>query len=724
MTVKNANPPGEKRGLPSLKQLTDLVLYAEMERDPFVIRLLKNIAIKEDELLVRQVLERIQPALMTKSLSPDPFAPNPKKSDVDGLIKIGRVKKTGAPFGLTLEELNQHTLLAGRAGSGKTTILYLIALQLLQQGIPFLAFDFKQDYRHLLRYRGGDIHVFNSKNFRFNPLKPPKNCDPITWMQAFTNVFAQAYWLMAGSKGLIQNHLQKLYDDYGVFDGKSTYPTLQDLLDSIGRHHLQRQFGREAGFMESARNRLEECILPLHDMLNCSQGFPVEELLNKTVIFELEGLLSENQIFLTTILMRYIFQYRISNRHRGRLNHIILFDEGKMVYDRNRDNIQGLGPNEVTQFTSQIREFGEGLIIADQMPTILSNSIKSNVYTIICLSQSGGENIRGMAMTMHLTKDQESSLTQLQSDSNQNTFEAIAKMNGRWLNPFRIEIIPFSVQKAITEQQLSLIMKPLLEKLTQQVVPRTPYDQILEEKRGQTATRQADESENKPPKEPEDQTHKTPNITDNYPKPAYPSDEERVEGNILIRILTLIKENPFADQQELIKKLNLSASSSTNNKYFRELENNKLFNAHKIGFGKNHGTKVFYEITDQGRQYARMKDFTVPGKGDFKHKFWQHTIKKYLESMGYNAEIEKRIGTKNVDVGFNINGRKAAVEIELSPDHLIENVTKDLEAGCDIIIIAVQNKTQTTTYKKKIQKSLDGDLLKRIEIRTLTEFLK
>jgi predicted transcriptional regulator len=713
------NKKQQPRKLPSLRDLINLVNFCEMEKDPIVRKLMAIVTVEYDPDLVMEILERIQPALNIKMLNPDPFSPNPKGFDVDGPVRIGKVKTTGAPFGLTLEELNQHTLITGRAGSGKTTILYLIALQLLQQGIPFLAFDFKQDYRHLLRYRGRDICVFNSRNFRFNPLKPPENCDPITWMQAFTNVFAQAYWLMAGSKGLIQQHLRKLYDDYGVFEGKNTYPALHDLLDSIGRHHLQRQFGREAGFMESARNRLEECILPLHDMLECSQGFPVEELLNKTVIFELEGLLSENQIFLSTILMRYIFQYRISNRHRGRLNHIILFDEGKMVYDRNRDNIQGLGPNEVTQFTSQIREFGEGLLVADQMPTVLSNSIKSNVYTTICLSQSGGENIREMARTMHLTKDQESSLTQLQSDSNQNTFEAIVKMNGRWLNPFRIEIIPFSVQKAITEEQLSIVMKPLLEKLSQQVVPRTPYDQILEGKRKRTETRHADE-----PKKPEDQTHKSPEVPDNYPKPIRQQEDERVEGNILIKILTSIREEPFIDQQERIRRLNLSTSSSTNNKYFKELEKEELVIPQKISLGSKKGVKVFYEITDKGKEYARMKDFHIPGKGDFKHKFWQNTIKKYLKSMGYNAEIEKRIGTKNVDVGFNINGKQAAVEIELSPGHLIENVTKDLEAGCDIIIIAVQNKTQVTTYRKKIQKALDGDVLKRIEIRTLTDFLK
>ncbi len=142
----------QEEGLPGLNELVQLVNQAEMERNPLVIRLLRIIALEYDENLVRDVLEIIRPGLIRKSLNPDPFSPSPKGSDVDGLIRIGRVRGTGAPFGLNTDELNQHTLIVGRSGSGKTTIMYLMMLQLLKAGIPFMAFDFKRDYRHLLRY--------------------------------------------------------------------------------------------------------------------------------------------------------------------------------------------------------------------------------------------------------------------------------------------------------------------------------------------------------------------------------------------------------------------------------------------------------------------------------------------------------------------------------------------------------------------------------------------
>ena len=170
--------------------------------------------------------------------SPDSFSPNPSGgsgSDVDGHVRIGKVRQTGAPFGLNFDELGEHTLIAGRAGAGKTTLIYIILIQLLKYGIPFWAFDFKEDYRHLAKT--GNVLVFNCETFRFNPLRPPVGVEPRIWMQAFTNVFCQAYWLLSGSKAIILQHINNLYTDYGVFSGGDVYPTMLDLYDSLKNYH-------------------------------------------------------------------------------------------------------------------------------------------------------------------------------------------------------------------------------------------------------------------------------------------------------------------------------------------------------------------------------------------------------------------------------------------------------------------------------------------------------
>jgi DNA-binding PadR family transcriptional regulator len=685
--------------LPSLKELADLVVHAEMDKDPYVIFLMRSLALDYDENIVRDVLERIQPALIKKSLNPDPFAPNPTAKDVYGNILIGKVKQTDASFGLNLDELGEHTLIAGRAGAGKTTLIYIMLIQLLKHRIPFWAFDFKQDYRHLAK--AGNVLVFNWETFRFNPLRPPIAVHPQVWMQAFTNVFCQVYWLLSGSKSIILEHIKRLYTDYGVFSGSNVYPSMFDLYESLKDHKLERKYGREAGFLESAKNRVNECLLSFGDIFDCDKGFSIEELLSKNVVFELEGLLAENQAFILNIILRYVFQYRISNNQRSSLRHVFLFDEAKTVYSKKREFSKELGVSEIAQFTSTIREFGEGLVVADQMPTELADSIKANTYTVICMSQSGGPNVFEMTRALGLTREQAEACRTLQADKTTRVFEAIVKLNGKWLNPFLIQVLPYQVVKDVSNADLQRFMAPLLEALNQRLIPRTDYKLIMEAKQKEELQREA-EARKQRQEEAE--------------------QREKVEGNVLIQILTNIRDHPFIDQKARIQMLGLASSSSTADKYFKELVAKGFITVHRIGLGRGHSTKVLYEITDNGREFARMNKFVIPGKGDFKHKFWQYTIRKFFESLGFNAVIEKRYGFKNVDVGFEISGRKTAVEVELSSEHLIENIQRDFEAGCDLIIIAVPNKRSINSYKKKIQ-FYNKDFLDRVEFRVLTDFL-
>jgi hypothetical protein len=628
----------------------------------------------------------------------------PSGGEVGGDIRIGRVKNTRVPFGINLEELQQHLLLMGRAGSGKTTIFLLIMLQLLEKAIPFLAFDFKKDYRHLLRICP-DLVVLKWEDLLYNPLRPPLGCPPTIWIQIITNIFCQAYWLMQGTKGLIQNKLFQLFQDYGVFDGKDTYPTLHDLFQILDKHSLQRQTGRDANFLESAQNRVDECLKPLGRIFDCDRGHLIEDLLTRPVILELDGLLYENQIFLTTTILRHTFQYRISNNQRGPLKHVNMFDEGGQVFGRDRDHIQGLGINEVAQLACMIREFGEALVVAEQMPTELSDAIAANTYTKIALSQSGGKNIKEVGASMTLCTQQEGYVPKLLSDPNSNTFEAVVRINNKWPEPFVIEIVPFQIPKDVSDRELEHHMRPALEHLQRTLIPRTPYNLILQARR---------KDEERKIREEEMRTQ----ATSNQPQQTRKSEDDE----ILVQILITLRKNPFMDQKEIISTLNLTSSASKNTHHFQELLFRGFVHTHRIGFGRGRSTKAFYEITEQGREYARIQKFTIPGKGDFKHKLWQHLIHGFYQSMGCHPEIEKTFENKSVDVALYYEGRRTAVEIELSSANLLGNIRKDLDAGCEKVIVAVNTQRTIATYKKIIMAE-KPELLKQVEFRVLTDYL-
>jgi energy-coupling factor transporter ATP-binding protein EcfA2 len=686
--------------------IQDLANSTNSMKDPVVIRALKTIrSFPDNKKIAMQYVNMVRKHLKSKEeftkRFPNPFLPNPTDEQMIGDILIGNLKHTAANFGINLDELKQHTLITGRSGSGKTTLIYIILAQLLEFKVPFWVFDFKQDYRHLAKT--GRVLVFDYESFRFNPLRPPEGVKPKLWMQSFSNIFCQAYYLLAGTKKIVLDHIDRLYSDYGVFSGSDRFPTMLDFYDSLQMYKPAAKSWRELNFWESAVNRTRECLISYDEAFDCDRGFSIEDLLENNVVLELEGLVTENQDFLMTIILRWVFQYRINRSERNGLRHIFLFDEGKRAYNRKKEFDEKLGTSEIAQFTSTIREFGEGLVVADQIPAELGESIKSNVYTMICMSQSGIRNIMDMGRSMSLNKNQSDYISMLKSDSNEGIFEAIVKLSSRWQYPFLVHIQPLSIRKDVTNDDIKALMLPHIERMNNLLVGRKPYQKIIDAKEEEERLNQQKER-NKRREEAK--------------------KKKEVEGNILIKILTNIREQPFISQKERIKMLQLKGSTSTTNKYFNTLIHKGLATKEKISIGKDFSA-TFYDITDNGAGFAKMTKVAIPGKAGFKHKFCQHKIKEFYENLGFeNVEIEKRYGLKNVDIGFkDESGNKAAVEIELNnTDNLVLNVHRDLDEGVEKVVIVAPNKRRMSTYKKRFESYSETER-EKLEFRVITDFL-
>lgn len=81
-----------------------------------------------------------------------------------GEFQLG-VDPAGRPVGVTRRQLNEHMLVVGRTGAGKTTFFYTVMDMLNDRGIPFLVFDFKNDYRSLAADL--DLTVVNWRDLKF-----------------------------------------------------------------------------------------------------------------------------------------------------------------------------------------------------------------------------------------------------------------------------------------------------------------------------------------------------------------------------------------------------------------------------------------------------------------------------------------------------------------------------------------------------------------------------
>ena len=221
----------------------------------------------------------------------DPFYPTLTAS---GEFNIGLSHSNAA--GITRDQLTQGMLVVGRSGAGKTNLFYHLTRQFHEKKMPMLSFDFKRDYRHLIRDYP-DFIVIPWEYLRFNPLKPPPGVAPLRWLQDFVEVFGHANALLSASKNFMMIHLYKLYELYGIFENSKNYPSMFELNELLN-HTKHSLVTKDARYLETVRNRTNAMLLALDKVLDCSDGLPIQDLLEKSVIIELDGLMEDQQNFL------------------------------------------------------------------------------------------------------------------------------------------------------------------------------------------------------------------------------------------------------------------------------------------------------------------------------------------------------------------------------------------------------------------------------------------
>ncbi|MDW8034817.1 MAG: DUF87 domain-containing protein, partial [Nitrososphaerota archaeon] len=129
-------------------------------------------------------------------------------------------------FGLNRDEILCHTLITARSGAGKTTLIFRIIGQLLSRNIPFIVFDFKKDYRHLIK-RYPKLVILSWRDLEINPLEPPPGVSFQDWKQQFLHIFGHVQGVWHGSTQYLLEAIDKAYEE------KKSIPRIEDVYKKI-----------------------------------------------------------------------------------------------------------------------------------------------------------------------------------------------------------------------------------------------------------------------------------------------------------------------------------------------------------------------------------------------------------------------------------------------------------------------------------------------------------
>ncbi len=591
----------------------------------------------------------------------------PEKEFIDGEYKLGKVvygDQEYYPFGLRENEWLRHIGIFGTTGSGKTNCAFILLWNLLKKKKPFLIFDWKRNYRDLLafeEFRDTKVYTIGREvsPLFFNPLIPPRNTNPQSWLKKLIEILMHSYFLGEGVSYLLQNAIDQAYSDFGVYsDSPDKYPTFKDVLAILEKTQVK---GRKALWMDSTLRTLGVlCFGEFSRVLNVRKPYPIGDLLKENIILELDSLTNSDKTFFIEALLLWIHHYRLSEKHREKFKHALIIEEAHHILLRKKQEMTGT--EAITDIIlREIRELGESIILIDQHPSLISMPALGNTYTTICFGLKHKADMRTISESILLEREQVDFLGQLE------TGLAIVKLQGRYFKPFLVKFPLFPVKKAIVSDQ------DINGEIVSSYVER---EAVRAGKEINKVVRPIEGLVNKEEKE------------------VVLTEDER-------KFLIDIAKNPISGVVARYTRLGINRYQG--NRIQKALLDKNLIYWKPVSTRK--GRLKVLVLTDKGKKaISDVKIEKIFSKrGSFEHEYAKFKVGEYYRNKGYWVTYEYKIGEgKTVDLVAEKDGKRIAVEIETGKSDAIYNLKKCIKAGFDELVLM--------TTSRKIQKILSNSL--------------
>ena len=363
-------------------------------------------------------------------------------------VKIGSIRQAGRgsvidennedynPYFLEKNDYTRHCLIIGITGGGKTnTSKSLLRTLWLKTNprIPFLVIESaKREYWELRRIKGfEDLTVYTlgsddmrtSVPYRLNPFETFSGISLQTHIDSVLATFKAAFEMVPPMPYVLENAVFGIYEDRGwnIITsendfGLTLYPTISDLYDKIG--FVVDNMGYHHEVASNIRSALEARVHSLMiggkgAMLNTPKSVPIGELLNAPTVLELEDIGDdETKSFVIGILMTQLYEFRKANMGvqggAKNLRHILMIEEAHRLLKNVKDSgsSQAKSVEFFCNMLAEIRTYGQGIFIADQVPTKLAPDTLKNTNLKIVHRTVAKEDREFVGYAMNMTESQ------------------------------------------------------------------------------------------------------------------------------------------------------------------------------------------------------------------------------------------------------------------------------------------------------------------------------
>ena len=310
-------------------------------------------------------------------------------------------------YKIDINFLTRHGLITGITGGGKSnTSKHLLTSLYQKHNKAFLVIESaKKEYWELGRIIDPKkLLVFTlgyegkgSIKYRINPFERVGNTSLQTHIDYTLAAFKASFELYAPMPYVLETCVYEIYADKGwdVLNDenkylRNEYPTLEDLYYKIEIvvDRLGYDLKLRSDIIASLQTRISSLLIGGKGaMLNTQKSFPIEIILNTPTILELEDIGDDDiKSFVIGIILVQVYEYRKSSIKTSKgLQHILLIEEAhrllkNVITQQSSDsaNPQGKAVEFFCNMLAEIRSYGQGILISDQMPTKLAPDVLKN----------------------------------------------------------------------------------------------------------------------------------------------------------------------------------------------------------------------------------------------------------------------------------------------------------------------------------------------------------